>query len=209
MKKTLYIFGISGFAREVADIGLALNYDIKFIGLSAGIDDISGFEIISEEDIVNLDIQSSVFSIGVGEGTLRYTIFCKFPNLNYVNLIHPSVSMGNLQLKQIDKQRGNIICAGVRFTNNIIVGDFGIYNLNVTIGHDCIIEDFVTISPGANVSGNVHIKQQSYIGTGSTILQGQSLENKLIINDSATVGAGAVVVKEVPANTIVKGIPAK
>ncbi|WDU80204.1 PglD-related sugar-binding protein [Lysinibacillus sp. G01H] len=209
MEKKLYIFGTSGFAREVADIGLLLGYDIKLIGLTPGVDEISGFEIISEDNVLNLDFQNSVFSIGVGEGELRHKIFSKFPNLNYLNLIHPSASMGTAQLDQINRQRGNIICAGVRFTNNIVVGDFGVYNLNVTVGHDCIIEDFVTISPGANVSGNVHIKQQSYIGTGSTILQGQSLENKLIINDSATVGAGAVVVKEVQAHTIVKGIPAK
>ena len=43
---------------------------------------------------------------------------------------------------------GVIICAGVRLTNNIKVGNFSILNLNATVGHDTIIEHFVNVAPG-------------------------------------------------------------
>lgn len=210
MIKTLYIFGASGFSREVADIALDLGYEeIKFIDLNEGFDELTGFEIINENSVTSLDLDQCQFIIGVGESKLRQKIFNEFPNLKYVNLIHPSVTFGQKQYENLKLQQGNIMCAGARLTNNIKIGDFGVYNLNVTIGHDCIIEDFVTISPGANISGNVLLKKCSYIGTGATVLQGKNLENKLIINEESTVGAGAVVVKEVSANTVVKGIPAK
>lgn len=51
--------------------------------------------------------------------------------------------------------------------------------------------------------GKVHIKQNAWIGAGATILPGIS------IGENAVVAAGAVVTKDVPANTVVAGIPAK
>lgn len=94
-------------------------------------------------------------------------------------------------------------------TNKIQMGNFGVYNLNCTIGHDCVIEDFVTISPGANISGNVILSECSYIGTNTSILQGKSRAEKLVIGKNSIVGAGSVVTKNVPNNTIVKGIASK
>lgn len=210
MTKMLYIFGASGLSREVADIALDVGYTVvKFIDMVDGEDEITGFEIVSEDSIVELDKEKVEFVIGVGESELREKIYTKFPKLNYINIIHPSVTFGKKQLEAINLQRGNIICAGARFTNNIKMGDFGLYNLNITVGHDCTIEDFVTISPGANISGNVLLKNCTYIGTGATVLQGKSIDRKLVIGRGSVVGAGAVVVKDVPENVIVKGIPAK
>lgn len=51
--------------------------------------------------------------------------------------------------------------------------------------------------------GHIHIKKNAWIGAGATILPG------VTIGENAIVAAGAVVSKDVPANTIVGGIPAK
>ena len=53
------------------------------------------------------------------------------------------------------------------------------------------------------VPGHIHIKKNAWIGAGATILAG------VTIGENAVVAAGAVVSKDVPANTIVGGIPAK
>lgn len=206
--KKLGIFGASGLARELLDIAEEVGYkEFVFIDLHEGIESVSGLTIIAEEKVKSLG--NIDFVIALGNGALRKKIYEKFPNLNYVNLIHPSVSFGKNQLVKLKKSKGNIYTAGVRLTNNIEIGNFNLFNLNVTIGHDCIIEDYVTISPGANISGNVKLKEGCYIGTGSTVLQGKSISEKLIIGNYSTVGAGAVVVKNVAVNTVVKGIPAK
>ncbi|UNT54970.1 NeuD/PglB/VioB family sugar acetyltransferase [Lysinibacillus capsici] len=207
--KKLGIFGSSGMAREVADIAIDLGYkEIFFIDLESRKEEVSGYEIISEDEIGSI-CKNTNFIIGIGEGGIREKIYNKFSELNYINLIHPSATLGFRQKEKLLCSKGNILCAGTRLTNNIHIGDFGIFNLNTTVTHDCVIGDFVTISPGANISGNVHLKKGSYIGTGSTILQGKNLKEKLIVGEYATVGAGAVVVKDVPAHTIVKGVPAK
>lgn len=205
----MYIFGASGFSREVADICLEVGYrKITFIDNKINKGSYFGFDVIKEQDLSKIDISNAHFSIGIGEPAIRKSIFDKFPDYHYPNIYHPSASFGYQMKESVNKSIGNIITAGVRMTNNILLGDFGLYNLNVTIGHDCIIKSFVTISPGANISGNVMIETGAYIGTGATILQGSSVENKLNIKENSVVGAGAVVVRDVPANTVVKGIPA-
>lgn len=54
-----------------------------------------------------------------------------------------------------------------------------------------------------NESGPVEIGENCYIGTGAIILPGVS------VNDGGVVGARALVTKDVPANTMVIGVPAK
>jgi acetyltransferase-like isoleucine patch superfamily enzyme len=49
----------------------------------------------------------------------------------------------------------------------------------------------------------IHIKNNAWIGAGATILPG------VTIGENSIVAAGAVVNKDVPANTIVGGVPAK
>ena len=98
---------------------------------------------------------------------------------------------------------------------------------NVFINFDCTfldlggitIDDNVLIAPKVSllseghpvspdqrqslVSGHIHIKKNVWIGAAATILQG------VTIGENSVVAAGAVVSKDVPANTIVGGVPAK
>jgi acetyltransferase-like isoleucine patch superfamily enzyme len=106
-------------------------------------------------------------------------------------------------------------------------GRFITLGKNVFINHACsfldmggiIIEDDVLIGPKVNLITENHpldpadrqalllkpiiIKRNAWIGAAVTILPG------VIIGENAVVAAGAVVSKDVPANTLVGGIPAK
>lgn len=98
---------------------------------------------------------------------------------------------------------------------------------NVFINFDCVfldlggitIEDNVLIAPKVSllseghsvdpsdrqslVPGHIHIRKNAWIGAGATILPG------VTVGENAVVAAGAVVSKDVPANAVVGGIPAK
>lgn len=68
----------------------------------------------------------------------------------------------------------------------------------LTEGHPVSVKDRQTLT-----TGSIHIKRNAWIGANATILQG------VTIGENAVVAAGAVVSKDVPANTVVGGIPAK
>jgi serine acetyltransferase len=98
---------------------------------------------------------------------------------------------------------GTIICAGNIITVNISIGAHVIVNLDCTIGHDSVIEDFVTISPGVHLSGYTTLRRGSYVGTGAVTVERHE------VGAHATIGAGAAVVKDIPENVTAVGLPAK
>ena len=67
-----------------------------------------------------------------------------------------------------------------------------------TLNHDMNPEKRAAMTPAPIVLG-----KRVWVGSNSTILQG------VTIGDNAIIAAGAVVTKDVPANTVVGGVPAK
>lgn len=64
-----------------------------------------------------------------------------------------------------------------------------IVNLDCTLGHDEVIEYFVTIYLSVNVSENMMVGECCELGTGTQVIQG-----KVIVLDTI-IGAGTSVVK--------------
>ena len=73
----------------------------------------------------------------------------------------------------------------------------------VFLAHNVQVGEGSFVIAGAEVSGSVTIGRNVWIAPEVTVL------NKVTIADDALVGIGAVVVKDVPANTVVAGVPAK
>ncbi|MRT37993.1 sugar O-acyltransferase [Acinetobacter sp. RIT698] len=207
----LAIFGTSGFSKEVLDIALDQDYkEIVFLTHDENVTgDVLGFPVQHESNISKLAQNGFVFVIAAGSGEIREKIYKKYPDLTYPNLIHSSVTWGYQMAETFACAKGLIFAAGVRVTTACEVGNFIVLNLNTTIGHDSRLDDFVSVMPGVNISGNVHLGFGSYVGTGATILQGKDEDNKMIIGSKSVVGAGSVVVKPVAENIVVVGAPAK
>lgn len=205
----LGIFGTSGMAREAGDIAWELGYRPLYIARDQVELDawtFSGEAILESEVDRYRDIG---FAIGIGENAVRQKVAQRFAGrLRFANLIHPSASFGRGQRQVIEARQGVIVCAGVRFTNNIQVGDFGIFNQNATIAHDVIVEDFVHVASGTCISGNVHIGARCWVGAGAVINQGTNT-SRLCVGADTVIGSGAVVVKACEPNGIYVGIPAK
>lgn len=203
------IFGTSGMAREAGDIAWALGYEPVYVARDQAELDAYSF---SGQVMLECDIDSYLdlgYVIGIGDSSIRQRIAQRYAErLNFVNLIHPTASFGRGQRELIESRRGIVVCAGVRFTNNIQVGDFCIFNLNSTISHDVVIDDCVYVAPGAHVTGNVHIGTRSWIGTGVAINQGNESMKRQIGADTV-IGSGAVVVNDCEPNAVYIGVPAR
>lgn len=71
---------------------------------------------------------------------------------------------------------------------------------NVQIGSNCSIYSISTID---NKKGAVHLKQNSKVGSHSTILPG------VTIGENSVIGAHSLVIEDIPDNVIAFGVPAK
>lgn len=201
--KNIVIAGNGGFVKEVKWLVDRINVSNPIWNFLGFIDDcIDDSNVIGNDDyIINYSDELYV-AIAIGTSSIRKIIFEKYktnPNIRFANQVDSSVIMFN----QVSLGEGNIICAGTIVTVDIIMGNCNIINLDCTIGHDDVIEDFVTINPSVNVSGNVKLCTGCNIGTGTQIIQG------LQVGDGSIVGAGAVVNRDIPDNCTAVGIPAK
>ena len=206
MKK--YIFGTKGFAKEVEFIifeNFGLLQEVIFVAEDNSEDlgtKINGREVISESEFLNNSEEVECY-IAVGNPKIKRKIYNKLAhkaNIFFPNLIHKTVI---LDARYVSFGFGNIICSHASLTTNIKLGNFVHINLNSTIDHDTVIEDFVTISPGVNISGNVLLQELSYLGTNCAIIE------KRIIGKDVVVGASAVIVKDLLEAGTYVGMPAK
>jgi len=207
--KRLGIFGTSGHAREVGDIAVELGYLPIYVARDETERDVWTFsdDVMLESDV---DRHSDIeFAIGIGENAIRQKVALRFTGrLRFTTLVHPSATFGQRQREAIEECQGAVVCAGVRFTNNIRIGHFTLFNLNATISHDVIVEDFVTLAPGACISGNVHLSNGCWVGAGASINQGSNIR-KLHIGANTVIGSGSVVVKDCEPDAVYVGIPAR
>lgn len=208
--KDLIIFGASGFGREVAWLVERINKNEPTWNLLGFMDDndsiqgaeINGYPVIGKtEDVIKYS--DAYYVVAVGASRIREKIVANMktlnPDIKFGIVIDPSVEISAL----VTIGEGTIICAHTIITVNISIGNHVIINLDCTIGHDAIIKDFVTLYPSVNVSGITEIGHAVELGTGMQIIQGKK------IGDYSIVGAGAVVVKNIPEKCTAVGSPAK
>jgi len=208
--KDLIIFGASGFGREVAWAAERQNKVEPAWNILGFMDDdehiqgswINGYRVIGKTSDVG-KYSEAYYVVAVGSSKTREKIVGNLktanPDIKFGTVIDPSVEMSEL----VTIGEGTIICAHSIFTVNIEIGSHVIINLDCTIGHDAVIHDFVTLYPSVNVSGITNIGYAAELGTGMQIIQGKS------VGEYSIVGAGAVVVKDIPAKCTAVGSPAK
>lgn len=114
-------------------------------------------------------------------------------------LVDPSVSIH----RTTSVGAGSIVYAGCVFMVNVSLGPHTIVDAQCTLGHDAVLESFVTLHPGVRISGHVYIEERARLGAGSVVLPERR------IGAGATVGAGAVVTKDVPPGATAVGVPAR
>jgi acetyltransferase EpsM len=98
---------------------------------------------------------------------------------------------------------GNIISSFCVIHPNSKIGNNCVFCTSCTIDHDCVVEHHVYLSPGVNLSGGAKVKKGAFIGTNATIIPLKT------IGEYAIVGAGAVVIDDVPDYATVVGNPAR
>jgi len=206
-EKKICIFGAGGFGRET----LCCLID-RISPLNLKIEDVACFmvddEFYRESKILGLDVipfsdfDPALFNVvvAIGEPSLRKFAVESLPQTTtYTTIIHPSAVIS----EWVEIGEGSIITAGTILTCNIKIGKHAHINLHTTIGHDCVIGDFFTAAPAANISGKCKFGNCVYFGTNSAIREG------VMVTDNVTIGMGGIVVKNIAEEGVYIGNPLK
>lgn len=207
--KKIVLWGARGHAKVLRELITLIGFELVALfdndpGVPAPFDGVplhygkQGFEHwltnSSEPDIACL------VAIGGARGVARLEIqrYMQSRKLRPAIAIHPTAFVaGDAVLGA-----GTQILAHSSLCANVTLGEACIVNTASSVDHECILGNGVHIAPGATVAGCVRIGDHSLVGLGANVLP------RITIGANATVGAGSVVTRDVPDNTVVYGNPA-
>lgn len=194
----LYIAGAGGLGREVLDAALAAGLVVE-----AFLDDRLSGTHVRALDVLQLEDarEGGHFVVGVADPAARRQLSerATAQGLIATSVIHPRALIG----PETTYGSGCVVLAGAHISSSVQFADHVHVHYNATVGHDAVLEARVSVYPGANVAGAVRLEEDVTVGSNATVLQG------LRIGAMSTIGAGAVVTKDVAAGTVVVGVPAR
>ena len=188
------IIGAGGFAREVkaqmidtyGSIRIDFFVDKKYL--------VEGSQPIDELNVENYEVV-----VAIADPHVRRRMVESLPkSTRYHTFIHKSAVVLSKLIGE-----GSIICANATITTNVSLGRHGHINPSVTIGHDTLIEDYFTATPGVNVAGNCRIGSNVYFGTNSCI------RHKTNVTSNVVIGMGSVVINDIEESGTYIGSPSR
>ncbi len=195
----MYLLGASGHAKVIIDI--LKSQHIKISGL---FDDNPNLKLLLEYPVLGKfslhTLNDEELIISIGNNSIRKKV---------VNLLPVKTKYGQAvsSMAVISEcatiEEGTVIMQGAIVQSCANVGKHCIVNTQASVDHDCIIEDFVHISPNACLCGGVTVGEGTQIGAGAVVIPG------IKIGKWSLVAAGAVVMRDVPDNVLVLGNPAR
>ena len=208
--KKIAIFGAGGFGLEVVMLIDQINEKEHCWRLIGFFDDgiaqgtkVNGVEVLGGLNELNaVDFKLNVV-FAIGSPKTKQAVIKKIDsdNICYPVLVHPSAILGSNKYLSIGE--GSIICAGCLVTTNIRIGRHVLLNLACTVGHEADIGDYSAFMHTCNISGDVRMGNGNFWGTGAKII------NRRRVGENVVIGAGAVVITDIPANVTAVGVPAK
>lgn len=204
----LLIIGAGGFGREVYVIAAEINAARPTWDLIGFLDDdptkLDGFTgygpiLGSIDDYARFGQPWAVCAIG--DSRMRKDIVRRLVphDPRWATLVHPDTYVA--PTARIGE--GTIIARDSVVSVDAVLGRHVAVNLLVMVAHDCICEDYVTLSPQVSLGGAVRLEEGAFLGLNATILPQKRM------GPWSLLGAGSVATRDVPEGATMVGLPGR
>lgn len=201
--KRLAILGASGHGKVVADAAEAGGWQSVVFFDDAWPELQSNGPWPVQGTTVQLLEQLNSFDgvvVGIGNNAIRANKQQQLSlvGAKLVSVVHPAAVVSNHAFVEL----GTVV-----FANSVVnacarVGAGCIVNTGAVVEHDCVLGNFVHVSPNAVLAGGVSVGALAWVGACASVRQ------LLKVGHSAVIGMGAVVTKDVSADSVIVGNPA-
>ncbi|MDQ6678338.1 MAG: acetyltransferase [Acidobacteriota bacterium] len=204
----MILVGTSGHASVLADaIEKQNRYEIAGCINSNRTDALTafGYPILGDETrIPELHKQLGIFGavIAIGDNWQRarmQDLIRQIAPLRFPAIIHPSAEIARTS----SIGEATVVLANAVMNSGAAAGRGCILNTASSLDHDSRLHDFASLAPGAVVGGGTEIGQFSAVCLGARII------HRRRIGEHTVIGAGAVILNDVPDHVVAYGIPGK
>jgi sugar O-acyltransferase (sialic acid O-acetyltransferase NeuD family) len=206
----LLILGAGGHAKVVAETALASGVASRLAFLDdrcTGPDScptLLGWPVIGPLAFsleAGTQAQFPAAVVAFGHAATRLHWIARLQDVGYALpvLIHPTAWVS----PSAQVGPASVVFAQAAVQANATIGTGAIINTGSSVDHDAQLADGVHLCPGARLAGEVQVGARSWIGIGASVIQ------QVRIGTDVTVGAGGVVVRDLPDGVTAMGVPAR
>lgn len=140
------------------------------------------------------------FICAIGDSKMRakYAAIIEAKGGRFVNVIHPTAYIG----PNVKMGEGCIVCPLAVLDCDLTIGRHVVVNVHALVSHDCVLEDYVTLSPNVHLGGRTMIRRETFLGIGASVIPDCEIGSETLV------AAGAVITHSAGANLLLAGIPA-
>lgn len=165
-----------------------------------------GYPVIGPEDALPAFLAREgdcALVVAIGDNFQRRRMTARLrelvPGSRFATLVHPRACVS----PRATLGEGVVVLAGAIVGAGASVAEGGLLNTAASLDHDCRMAPFASLGPRATAGGNVRIGECSAIAIGATVLHGRQ------VGEHAVIGAGAVVLGDMPERCVAYGVPAR
>lgn len=205
MKKQCVIIGAGTYGQVYAEYLKDIYEIIGFIDDDSQLNGviINGYSVLGNYPFLKQSISKdvSVF-VPIGNNDIRVRLLKDLSNNGFATpgFIHEETNINS----SVKIGKAVYILPGTYIMPYTLLGNYIMISMGVNIAHHNRINDGCFFSQGTNIGASIEMGNNAFCGIGSTIMTGVKK-----IGQNSLIGAGAVVIKDVPDNAVVVGNPGR
>jgi len=201
---SVILFGTGEHARVIADIARSAGYALVAVvdedRAKAGIEGIPLYHDARDAAEHHADAR---WCVSIGDNHTRESVVARLenslPDVQFARLIHKRATVAD----GVDIGDGTVVMAGVVINPGTRIGRHCIVNTGACLDHDNLLEDFASVAPGVTSGGKVEI------GFATAVCIGACVQHGVRIGQRTVIGAGSVVLGDVPELSVAYGTPCR